>query len=92
MTRTHNANRHRDRVLSRHTTRMLGGVHRTPPPNDLAIACRALTEVIKIDKRLRPYMQEQIRLEEERVRHEPIKAALDRIYGPDDKESGFRTR
>jgi hypothetical protein len=92
MTRIQNSSRHRDRVLLRHTIRMLGGVHRPPPPNYLAIACRALEQVIKIDKRLRPYMQEQIRLEKERVFREPIKAALDRVYGPDDKQPGFRTR
>lgn len=85
-------NRNLSRTILRHTTRMLGGVRRPPPPEYLAIACRALEEVIKVDLRLRPFMQEQIRLQNERVFHEQIEAALDRVFRFDDKESGARLR
>ena len=85
MTRIRNLSRHHDRVLRRHTTRMLGGVHRPPPPNYLAIACRALNEVLRIDRRLQPYLPEQIQLEQDRVFHTQVRAAIDRVYGPDEK-------
>ena len=74
-------NRSLTRSLSRHTTVMLGGARRPPPPNYIAIACRAVSELIRIDKRLRPYMEEQRRiLEDYRLRQE-FEAALRKVYG-----------
>jgi len=61
---------------------MLGGVSRPPPPNYLAIACRALEGVIRLDKRLRPFMQEQARLAQDYQWHREAKAAVARVYGP----------
>ena len=74
-------NRHRHRGTLRHTTRMLGGAHRPRPPNYLALASSAIAEVIKLDKRLRPFMLEQRqRLEQWRLNQE-IEAALRKVYG-----------
>jgi len=85
MTPIRNLNRHLNRSNLRHTTRMLGGVHRPPPPNYLGMACRALKQVIKLDKRLRPCIQEQIRLHQEQLVRVQVEAALDRVYGPDER-------
>ena len=47
-----NLNRKVNRKLDIHATRMLPGVHRPPPPNLLAEACRNLNEAIRIRKRM----------------------------------------
>ncbi len=83
MTRPRHLARGLNRNLLRYSTRMLGGFRRPPPPNFLRIACRALAEVLRIDQRLGPYVQEQIRLEQQRRFEAVIEAALDRVYGPD---------
>jgi hypothetical protein len=74
-------NRHRNCRPTRHTTRMLNGVRRPPPPNYLALACRALEEVIRIDKRLLPYMAEQKQLLEQWLFRQEVEAALQKVYG-----------
>lgn len=40
---------------------MLGGARRPRPKNDLAVICRALNLLIKPDKSLYPYLEEQQR-------------------------------
>ena len=74
-------NRHRNRGILRHATRMLGGAHRPRPPNYLALASRAIAEVIKLDKRLRPFMLEQRRMLEQWRLDQEIEAALRKVYG-----------
>jgi hypothetical protein len=66
---------------------MLGGARRPPPPDYLALFCRALTEVLRIDKRLRPFMAEQGELLERLRRDQEVRAALDKIYGKDDADA-----
>jgi hypothetical protein len=63
---------------------MLGGARRPPPPNYLAIACSALREVIRIDKRLLPYMAEQKQMLERWLLDKEIEASLRKVYGPPD--------
>jgi hypothetical protein len=60
---------------------MVGGARRPPPPNYLAIACRLFKQVIKIDKRLRPYMEEQRRLLEQMDWEREVEAMLRKVYG-----------
>lgn len=79
---THNLNRN----PTRYTTRMLGGLRRPPQPDYLGIACRAFEKVYEIDRRLQPYIQEQIRLQKQRAWDAQIDAALDRVYGPETKQ------
>jgi len=77
-------NRSLNRCILRPATRMLGGARRPPPPNYLALACRAIEEVIRIDKRLLPFMAEQREILERRLFGQEIEAALLRVYGPPD--------
>jgi hypothetical protein len=65
----------------RYATRMLGGVHRPPPPNYLAIACRLFNQAIKIRKRLWPYMEEQRQLLERLNFERDVTAMLREVYG-----------
>jgi len=74
--------RNTNRSLLRHTTRMLGGAPRPRPPDYLAMACRALKAILKIDKSLRPFMQEQFQLYEQHRFGQQTQAALQSIYGP----------
>jgi hypothetical protein len=74
----HRAGRH---SLTRYTSLMLGGAHRPRPPDYLALACRALEEVVRIDQRLRPYMQEEQRLLHEYIEDEKREVALRNVYG-----------
>jgi len=78
------------RSVLRHTTRMLGGVRRPRPPDYLALYCRLLKRILKIDQSLRPFMQEQVQLFEKRPFEEEVQAALQRVYGsnPADPQSG----
>jgi len=62
---------------------MLCGFRRPRPPDYLAMACRALKLVLKIDEDLRPFMQEQVRLLEQDVFNQQVQAALRHVYGPD---------
>lgn len=71
------------RFVSRYTSRMLGGVHRPPQPNYIALACRAIAEVIRIDQRLRPFVAEQQHMLEQDARMQEREAALHKVYGPD---------
>ena len=66
---------------------MLGGARRPPPPNYLSLACRALAEVIRIDKRLRPHMEEQQRMVENYFWAQEREAAILKVYGPPDPAS-----
>ena len=68
------------RSLSRHTSRMLGGLHRPRPPDYLAMACRALRQIAKIDKSLRPFMKDQVRMVEDWLRSQEIAAVLRKVY------------
>jgi len=70
-----------NRSLSRHTTVMLDGARRQPRPNYIAIACRAISELIRIDKRLGPFMEEQRRILERELRRQEFEAALRKVYG-----------
>ena len=72
------------RCPTRPTTRMLNGARRPPPPNYLAMACRALEEVIRIDKRLLPYMVEQKQMLKRWLLDKEIEASLRKVYGPPD--------
>src|SRR5262252_6193155 len=69
------------RTALRLTTRMLGGIPRPRPPDYLAIVCRLLNRVLKIDQDLRPFMQEQVQLYEKCRFQEEVQAALHRVYG-----------
>jgi hypothetical protein len=71
-------NHRTSRQLSRYATRMLGGACR---PDWLAIGCRLIGLILKIDDDLRPYMQEQIRLQEQRQFDQRLQAAIQRVYG-----------
>jgi hypothetical protein len=62
---------------------MLGDARRPPRPNYLAIACSALNELIKIDKRLRPFMHEEREKLARRLRDQEVRAALRKVYGED---------
>ena len=80
-----------NRRLDRYTTRMLGGIHRPPRPNDLALACRCLKQVVHLHERWARedpelwgpgWIQRDLdRLEREQM-HREIEAALERVYGP----------
>jgi hypothetical protein len=74
----------------RYTTRMLAGVRRPRPPDYLALYCRLLKRILKIDQSLRPFMQEQVQLYEKRRFEEEVLAALQRVYGsnPADPKPG----
>jgi hypothetical protein len=74
--------RNLNRRLARHSTRMLGGARRPRQPNYLLLACRALSELIKIDARLRPFMEEQQRMLEQDAWNQECEAALRKVYGP----------
>jgi hypothetical protein len=76
-------NRSPARRLSRHTTRLLGGARRPRPPDYLALACRALQEVIKIDASLREYAAEHCNAVARLLLHEEAQSALRKVYGPD---------
>jgi len=80
-------NRSLTRCVLRHTTRMLGGARRPPPPDYLALACRALNEVIRIDQRLLPFMAEQREMLERWILDQEIEASLRKVYGPPDPSS-----
>ena len=84
--RTRNRNRPLNRrvcrTLLRHNTRMLGGAPRPRPEDEIAVICRAVKEVMRIDKSLRPFMQEQKRFLEDWLHHVEPRRALDKIYGP----------
>ncbi len=87
MPSTRKLNRRPFRPLCRYATRMLGNAHRPSPPDELAVICSALNEVIKIHNRLRPFMEDQRRqheLEEHMREWEP---ALRRVYGPPSPEA-----
>jgi hypothetical protein len=88
---TRNINRCPHRNTLRPSTRMLDGVRRPSPPNYLSIACRAFEEVIRIDKRLRPYMEEQTQLLDQWRRDQEIQAALRKIYGDPCSDNMGRT-
>jgi hypothetical protein len=75
--------RNLNRNLSRHTTRMLSGARRPSPPNYLSLLCRALEEVLGIDKRLLPFMAEQRDMLERWQRDQEVQAALNKVYGED---------
>jgi len=87
MARVRNLCRSANRCPTRPATRMLGGARRPPPPNYLALACRALEEVIRIDKRLLPYMEEQKRMLENYLWAQKCEAAMHKVYGPPDPSS-----
>jgi len=70
------------RALTRCCTRRLPGAPRRRSPNYQALVCRALNEVIRLDNRLRPYMQERAREEEQNAWRREVEATLERIYGP----------
>jgi hypothetical protein len=61
---------------------MLGGARRPPPPNYLALTCRALEELLRIDKRLLPFMAEQKRALKEYQESQVREEALRKVYGP----------
>jgi hypothetical protein len=71
------------RTTLRYTTRMLGGVHRPRPTDYLALYCRLVKRIIKIDESLVPFMQQQVQLLEKHRFEEEIQAALQRVYGSD---------
>lgn len=73
-------NRLYTRSLTRHASRMLGGVHRPRPPDLLAIACRALERVVKIDKSLRPFMQDQTRIMQDWLWRQEVDATVRKVY------------
>jgi len=62
---------------------MLCGFRRPRAPDYLAMYCRALELVLKIDEDLRPFMQEQVRLLEQDALNRQGQAALRHVYGPD---------
>ena len=77
-----------NRRCDHYATKMLGGARR---PNYLAIACRALTEYLRIAKRMakrdphlfgpraREYYLDTLRLERQ---EQECQVALDEVYGP----------
>lgn len=60
---------------------MLGGTHRPRPVNQLDLACRLLNQVIRIDKRLRPFMQEQERLYKQWLWVQSWEPLFRKVYG-----------
>jgi hypothetical protein len=85
-----NLNRSPFRKTLRHTTRMLGGVRRPAPPNYLALACQALAEVIKIDERMRPHLDQQVENLKRWRRSVELQALLDKVYGDEGQPSSCR--
>ena len=73
--------RSQNRRLDRYANRMVTGIPRPRPPDYLAIACRCLKAVIKMDESLNPYIEDQIRLQQARIRDQEIDALLARVYG-----------
>lgn len=71
-----------NRRLPRPTTRMLGGARRPRPVNQIALICRAMAEVIRIDRHLKPWLEEQARLAAQRRWMETWEPALLKVYGP----------
>jgi hypothetical protein len=59
---------------------MLGGARES---DWLAIYCRLLNLVVKIDQDLLPFMQQQSQLYEKHLSEEQSQASLHRVYGPD---------
>jgi len=84
MTRVRDLSRGAFRCTVRHTTRRLEGARRPPPPNYFSLACHAIEEVIRIDKRLRPFMDEQKRIVEEYMWMQPWEEAIREVYGAPD--------
>lgn len=78
--RNRSLNRRTRRSLNRHATRMLGGARRPRPENDLAVVCRALNLLIKLDKSLYPYMEEQQRNLEDWLWNRTFHRALANVY------------
>ena len=76
-------NRRTRRRSVRYASRMLDGARRPPLTNYLALACRAIEEVFRIGKRLRPFMDEQAEILKESIRQKEIQAALRKVYGDD---------
>ncbi len=66
-----------------HATRMLNGARRQRPPNYFALFCRAFEEVLRLNKLLAPFLEEQYKLHQEEQWRQQCRAAIDRIYGPD---------
>ena len=87
-----NLNRRLDRILHRHTSRIVDDARRPPRPNELAIACRLAREVVRSHQRLAKEMPEyfdfaaidRARRDAERERrfHEFLNPILDKIYQP----------
>ncbi len=86
---SHRVGRH---SLARYTSRMLGGARRPREPDYLALACRAFEEVIRIDQRLRPYMEEEQRLLNEYIEDEKRAVALRNVYGDTPAIEALRQR
>lgn len=64
---------------------MQGGARRPRPADELTVVCDAIERLLKLDLRLRPYMQEQIQLQKQRLFDQQLDEALDRVYGPEKK-------
>jgi hypothetical protein len=60
--------------------RMLGGARE---PDWLAVYCRLITLVLKLDEDLRPFMQEQQRLFEDWLRKQKVEALINKVYRAD---------
>ena len=85
------------RPLDRYSTRMLSGAQRPPPVNYLRLACRALSEHIRIAKRMAKQWPELFdnvandrrarELEHQRALDAEVQAALNKVYGPASKPS-----
>jgi hypothetical protein len=70
---------------------MLGGAHRPRPVNQLDLACRLLNQVIRIDKRLRPSMQEQERRYKQWLWEQSWEPLLRKVYGEAAEQAGCYT-
>jgi hypothetical protein len=74
-------NRYRNHRVRRHSTRMLAGFPRPRPPDYLALLCRTIRQLIKIDNRLRPFLREQHRIYENNLFFQESAAVLAKVYG-----------
>lgn len=80
-----------NRRCLRYATTMLGGARRPRPPDELPLACRLLSQYLRLTRRMAKrdphlfgpqahrYFLDTLALE---IRQQEIQAALDKVYGP----------
>lgn len=83
--------RRQSRSVLRYPTRMLGGARRPAPPDEIAIVCRAMSQLIKLHERMAKLDPEHFdyatidrrarELERQREWRASVQAALQKVYG-----------